>query len=78
MSHVDGVDDGVGYGVYGASQTGTAVVGISDDHYGVVGVSSNSAGLYGKSVNDYAAILNGKVKITGNRQNVLTTNFYFP
>src|ERR671920_734424 len=66
MSHVDGVDDGVGYGVYGASQTGTAVVGISDDHYGVVGVSSNSAGLYGKSVNDYAAILNGKVKITGN------------
>src|ERR687889_290757 len=55
-----------GYGVYGVSQTGTAVVGISDDHYGVVGVSSNLAGLYGKSVNDYAAILNGKVKITGN------------
>jgi hypothetical protein len=100
MSHVDGVDDGVGYGVsgksssgngvyglsqstdgygvvgenkssvgygvYGVSQTGTAVVGISDDHYGVVGVSSNLAGLYGKSVNDYAALLNGKVKITGN------------
>src|ERR687889_164495 len=86
MSHVDGVDDGVGYGVsgksssgngvygvsssgygvYGVSQTGTAVVGISNDHYGVVGVSSTLAGLYGKSVNDYAAILNGKVKITGN------------
>jgi hypothetical protein len=45
---------------------GTAVVGVSDDHYGVVGVSSNLAGLYGESVNDYAAILNGKVKITGN------------
>jgi hypothetical protein len=55
-----------GYGVYGVSQTGTAVVGISDDHYGVVGVSSNLVGLYGKSDNDYAAILNGKVKITGN------------
>ena len=55
-----------GYGVYGVSQTGTAVVGISDDHYGVVGVSSNLAGLYGKSVNDYAAVLNGNVKITGN------------
>jgi hypothetical protein len=105
MSHVDGVDDGVGYGVYGKSngigvygegnfangvygksssgygvhglsssgygvygesQTGTAVVGVSDDHYGVVGVSSNLAGLYGESVNDYAAVLNGKVKITGN------------
>jgi hypothetical protein len=29
MSHVDGVDDGVGYGVYGESQ--------SNDGYGVVG-----------------------------------------
>src|SRR5919107_3863957 len=55
-----------GYGVYGVSQTGTAVVGISYDHYGVVGVSSNLAGLYAKSVNDYAALLDGKVKITGN------------
>jgi hypothetical protein len=55
-----------GYGVYGESQTGTAVVGISNDHYGVVGVSSNLAGLYGESSNDYAAVLNGKVKITGN------------
>jgi hypothetical protein len=86
MSHVDGVDDGVGYGVsgksssgngvyglsssgygvYGDSQTGAAVVGVSNDHYGVVGGSSNSAGLYGQSDNDYAAILDGKVKITGN------------
>jgi hypothetical protein len=32
----------------------------------VVGGSSNSAGLYGQSVNDYAAILDGKVKVTGN------------
>jgi hypothetical protein len=37
------------------------------DHYGVVGVSSNLAGLYGESGSyGYAAILNGKVKITGN------------
>ncbi len=55
-----------GNGVYGESQTGTAVVGVSNDHYGVVGGSSNSAGLYGESTNDYAAVLNGKVKITGN------------
>jgi len=55
-----------GYGVSGESQTGTAVVGVSNDHYGVVGGSSNSAGLYGESTNDYAAVLNGKVKITGN------------
>ena len=133
MSHVDGVDDGVGYGVFGKSnsgmvlwpsqtagygvvgestvaqpwcvwheqcgiggrhfangvwheqwrqwcvwressgmvcrlsRTGTAVVGISYD-YGVVGVSNNLAGLYGKSVNDYAAVLDGNVTITGNLQ----------
>jgi len=39
-----------------ASQTGV----------GVVGMSGNSAGLYGNSSYDYAAVLNGKVKITGN------------
>jgi len=32
----------------------------------VVGSSGNSAGLYGESINDYAAVLDGKVKITGN------------
>src|SRR5919112_1668855 len=46
MSHVDGSDDGIGYGVTGGS--------------------SNSAGLYGQSMKGYAAILDGKVKITGN------------
>jgi hypothetical protein len=97
MSHVDGVDDGVGYGVsgksskgsgvygesdsfgygvsgksseggavYGTSQKGVGVVGGSHDGFGVVGMSGNSAGLYGNSSYDYAAILNGKVKITGN------------
>ena len=36
------------------------------DGYGMVGMSGNWAGLYGESTNDYAAILGGKVKITGN------------
>jgi hypothetical protein len=99
MSHVDGVDDGVGYGVSGKSskgagygvygesdsfgsgvygksnisagvngisQKGVGVVGGSHDGFGVVGMSGNSAGLYCNSINDYAAILDGKVKITGN------------
>jgi hypothetical protein len=96
MSHVHGVDDGVGYGVLGESdswigakgqsnsfygvlgrsQSSTGVLGLSDsdygvhgssrDGFGVVGSSGNSAGLYGESINDYAAVLDGKVKITGN------------
>jgi|SRR5215217_403139 len=66
MSHVDGVDDGVGYGVNGRSDRNAGVVGGSHDGFGVVGGSGNSAGLYGESSYYYAAILNGKVKITGN------------
>jgi hypothetical protein len=110
MSHVDGVDDGVGYGVsgksssgsgvyglsqssigygvvgenksgvgcgvygksseggavYGQSQKGVGVVGGSHDGFGVVGNSGNSAGLYCTSSYGYAAVLNGKVQITGN------------
>src|ERR687889_778344 len=70
MSHVDGVDDGVGYGVSGKSSNGNGVYGLSQSTggYGVVGENKSSVGygVYGKSVNDYAAILNGKVKITGN------------
>src|SRR5215204_2854020 len=66
MSHVDGVDDGVGYGVSGRSDRGAGVLGGSHDGFGVVGGSGNSAGLYGESSYYYAAILNGKVKITGN------------
>jgi hypothetical protein len=89
MSHVDGVDDGVGYGVYGKSSKGAGygvygesdsfgygvygksnisvgVNGISQKGVGVVGGSGNSAGLYCNSSYDYAAVLNGKVKITGN------------
>jgi hypothetical protein len=64
------------YGVIGKSQSSTGVLGLSDNGdgvhggsdngYGVVGHSGNSAGLYGDSINDYAAVLDGKVKITGN------------
>src|SRR5829696_7278245 len=66
MSHVDGVDDGVGYGVQGSSQKNAGVYGQSRDGFAVVGFSGNWAGLFCNSINDYAAILDGKVKITGN------------
>jgi hypothetical protein len=66
MSHVDGVDDGVGYGVQGSSQKNAGVYGESRDGFAVVGFSGNWAGLFCNSINDYAAILDGKVKITGN------------
>jgi hypothetical protein len=76
MPHVDGVDDGVGYGVsgkssigaglYGQSQKSAGMAGSSRDGFGVVGTSGNWAGLYCNSSFDYAAILDGKVKITGN------------
>jgi hypothetical protein len=100
MPHVDGIDDGVGYGVFGKSPGGNGVYGLSqgmdgygvygesksyagngvfgkspggnavygvcDDGCGVYGVSGNGTGLYGESGMYYAAILNGKVKITGN------------
>ena len=99
MAHVDGVDDGIGYGVFGesnsggqgvkghsqigtgvlgdsaenfgvngSSQSSAGVAGSSQDGFGVFGMSSNSAGLYCENFNDndYAAILDGKVQITGN------------
>ncbi len=66
MSHVDGVDDGVCYGVQGSSQKNAGVYGESRDGFAVVGFSGNWAGLFCNSINDYAAILDGKVKITGN------------
>ena len=79
MPSVEGVDNDVpqkGYGVSGKSDSGAGVAGNSQkspgvagnskDGFGVVGVSGNWAGLYGESINNYAAILAGKVKITGN------------
>ena len=55
-----------GNGVFGKSPGGNGVYGICDDGCGVYGVSGNGTGLYGESGMDHAAILNGKVKITGN------------
>jgi hypothetical protein len=75
MPHIDGDDDGVGYGVSGKSSSGNGVYGVCDDgcgvyavssSYGVIGIGDNLGGLYGQSSSGYAAILNGKVKITGN------------
>jgi hypothetical protein len=67
MSHVDGVDDGIGYGVSGKSSSGNGVYGGSDYGHALVGISAYGVGLYSESVrNDYAAVLDGKVKITGN------------
>jgi hypothetical protein len=69
MPSVEGVDDSVpqtGYGVSGRSDRNAGVLGGSHDGFGVVGMSGNSAGLYCNSSYDYAAVLNGKVKITGN------------
>ena len=67
MSHVDGVDDGVGYGVNGRSQKNAGVIGEQPRRLWCGWHrASNWAGLYGNSSFDYAAVLNGKVKITGN------------
>jgi hypothetical protein len=55
-----------GNGVFGKSPGGNGVYGVSDDGCGVYGISGNGTGLYGESGMYYAAILNGKVKITGN------------
>jgi hypothetical protein len=37
MSHVDGVDDGVGYGVYGKTIINVGVVGESNSGFGAKG-----------------------------------------
>jgi hypothetical protein len=69
MPSVEGDDNDVpakGYGVSGRSDRSAGVLGGSHDGYGVVGMSGNWAGLYGESSFDYAAVLNGKVRITGN------------
>src|ERR671914_517980 len=67
MSHVDGVDDGVGYGVSGRSDRAAGVQGKSQSSCGMVGLSAYGVGLYSESYsNDYAAVLDGKVKIMGN------------
>ena len=43
MPHIDGIDDGVGYGVFGKSPGGNGVYGLSQgmDGYGVYGESKS-------------------------------------
>src|SRR5215211_1118749 len=52
MSHVDGVDDGVGYGVYGHSNSGNGVSGRSNSSSGVFGRSNSGIGVRGYSESD--------------------------
>jgi hypothetical protein len=47
MGHVDGNDDGIGYGVYGYSDSGNGVNGYSKDGDGVHGTSNTLSGVYG-------------------------------
>ena len=51
MPHVEGDDDGVGYGVYGNSNSGNGVFGKSPGGNGVYGVSQGMGGygVYGES-----------------------------
>lgn len=53
MSHVDGVDDGIGYGTSGFSIRDIGVSGSSNSGVGVRGYSPNSIGVYGFSNNWY-------------------------
>ena len=48
MSHIDGSDDGVGYGVYGKRNSGNGVYGLSQskDGYGVVGENTRQRRLW--------------------------------
>jgi hypothetical protein len=79
MTHVHGVDDGHGYGVFGESNSsGNGVKGQSNRYFGVVGMSDSNIGVYGYSGSYYglfarsdgaswiAAYLDGNVNIAGN------------
>jgi hypothetical protein len=48
MSHIEGVDNGVGYGVRGRSTNNSSVLGDSDNLIGVVGSSPHGTGVYGE------------------------------
>ncbi len=49
MSHIEGVDNGVGYGVRGRSTNGQGVIGRSTNGQGVLGESDNMIGVVGSS-----------------------------
>jgi hypothetical protein len=60
MSHVDGVDDGVGYGVSGRSDRGYGVVGGSNSNPSVVGGSTGSQVDHRKEYKEVFMILEGE------------------
>ena len=49
MSHIDGVDDRVGYDVYGKTTINVDVIGESDNGYGVYDLSKGRDGVVGFS-----------------------------
>jgi len=53
MSHVDGADDGIGYGVSGKSNSGKGVYGHSDNGCGMYGDVDSGFGVQGKSDGGY-------------------------
>jgi hypothetical protein len=53
MTHVEGVDDGHGYGVFGESNSGLGVKGQSNSSYGVYGYSASNYGVSGRSNSSY-------------------------
>jgi hypothetical protein len=65
MTHIHGVDDGHGYGVFGESNSSLGVKGQSNSSFGVCGRSNSYTGVYGHSASGYAAWLDGKVNIRG-------------
>src|SRR5215208_961823 len=56
MVHIDGVDDGVGYGVYGYSDRSYGVVGWSQSENGVRGISKDGYGMFAHSDNNYGVV----------------------
>ena len=56
MVHVDGVDDGVGYGVYGYSDRSYGVVGWSQSENGVRGISKDGYCMFAHSDNNYGMV----------------------
>jgi hypothetical protein len=56
LPHVDGVDDGIGFGVHGDSKHINGVYATSEDGTGVYGVSPDGIGVYGNSFNSYGVL----------------------
>ena len=56
MPHVNGIDDGVGYGVSGRSKHYNGVNGYSEDGTGLYGRSDSGDGVYGSSEDGYGMV----------------------